>query len=218
MASSSGISLGAPAGYTPQVTEFIGVLEELYKNAVDGNFGKKDVVFLQFGEVDYLLTSSPQIDDRFRVQINYSESATTVWDGFRKSLVQFMPDEAEGDILWFVGRKFHMAWSEMPTRRQNETTGKWENVTGHGWAVQAVEGLVNLGEVASSELQDAIVKDVIDNRNEADAVMAFHENAAIRSMLGYSDAMELVTNGTLHSTYAEKELVSMDNEGIWHTN
>ncbi len=218
----SGISLSAPSGFTPQVTEFTGELTSIFKNPEQrkdpkGGAYTVDVVNFDFGECEWIATTSPQLDSNFTVKVNYNEDkADTPWDVLRKSLVRFMPDDFNSDIMQFMGYRFHCKFDDIKLNKPDEL-GTWGLQDAKGWVVVGIDGLVNrVVEDAENSLQDLIVDEIINGNNEADAVMAFHQHEAIRSMNGYDKVLTEITNGTYLGSLAEAGVISVDDENTWH--
>ena len=216
MTSKFDISLKPPSGFVPAMTEFSGVFGGATKDVRTGKrppYNTYEMVLLQFGDLEVIETTSPVDDSDFTLEIFYSEERdNTPFEAFRKSLVVFLPDEANGDINWLIGRRWTMKFDNASLSIKDDATGKWSVQTGKAWQITAIEGLVNTATSDGEGINNYIATSIANGNTESEALQVFYADESIRSMPGYSDAMNAATNGNLFSGLVDDGLLTIDDE------
>jgi len=215
----SAISLAPPSGFTPSVTHFKGDLTGIGKIIKTLTWGDRAFVNLTFENVEILESTSPVDESQpYVVELPYSEDRkNTPWDEFRKSLVAYLPDEANGDIAFFNGQTFTMVWGEMMLNKRDDATNKWSVVASKGWLVEDIEGLENVA-ADTTDATSVYLSALINGMNESDAMQAFYADEQLRSMSGYEDLTKQVVNGTLISTLVAANYGALNTDGEYVAN
>lgn len=201
------ISVEAPTDFTNPLVRFTGVLKEWKQDVREYEGGKSNLgIKFDFTDVTVIESTEPYNFPIASFRVTYSDRSGTAWAEFTKTLRDIVPmDVLQGspeplDVL--VGKSQEWYYAPVQLRRPGaDGSGEekvWKLRDGRAWTLCNLEGFGSSG--GAGNILDALAEYIGDGKKDAEIYQWLYTDQSLKSMQGFSSAIEGASERTLLSS------------------